>query len=149
MGFPSLTIRSHRHPKSQTDSGKTVNRFRLPGQHTSHRLRRWRLGGGVDRSDSVRLMAAADHFRSLAHPENRILNDRFQSTADIGRSLLEQAHSPKRLPAVLRKPGLLKSAAQILGVNGSGQVITRMRRPRMKILGGAVNVQRFSATFKY
>lgn len=64
MRVPSLAIRSHRHPKSQTDSGKTVNRFRLPRRHTSYRLRRWTLGGGVDRSDSVRWMVAAGHDQS-------------------------------------------------------------------------------------
>jgi len=42
------------------------------------------------------------HFQSSDRPENRQANDRFQSTAAVGRSPLEGINSPKPSVAVLQ-----------------------------------------------
>ena len=45
------------------------------------------------------------HFRSLGRQDNRVANDRSQSTADVAQRPISVTHSPKRsIIAVRRKP---------------------------------------------
>ena len=73
------------------------------------------------------------HFQSFKLPEDRLADDRFQSTAAIGRRPLETAHSPKQSLTISRRWSAI-DASRTSGARSADQALptpTRHRRVRI------------------
>ena len=80
------------------DAGYSVRRVRRHFADVQDLILTGRFGA----SSSESRPSEVGHFRSSDRPKNRRANDRYQSTAAIGRRQLKHDHSPKQSPAVSR-----------------------------------------------